>query len=225
MATLLQIDSSPMGEDSISRRLTREFVTQWQCANPEGRVISRDLTTLVIPAVTCAWVTANYAPAKSRTADQKDLLWLSSAFARELLDADQYVMGVPVHNWGPPAVFKLWADHTVTPHGPKLDGKRATFIITAGKSYGPGSGIAAENCVEPWLRTLFGGLGVTDMHFLFVDETVETKSGRIDRADFLGPHVAAIQTLFAEALCLGCSTGHGQQRSLQPMSDAQEMMR
>jgi FMN-dependent NADH-azoreductase len=202
MATLLQIDSSPMGEHSISRRLTREFVTQWRCANPEGRVISRDLTTLVIPAVTSAWVTANDAPEKSRTADQKDLLWLSSAFARELLDADEYVMGVPVHNWGPPAVFKLWVDHTVTPRGPKLDGKRATFVITAGNCYGPGPGIVAENCLEPWLRTLFGGLGVTDMHFHSVDETVETKSGKIDRADFLRPRAAAIQALLAEALCL-----------------------
>jgi multimeric flavodoxin WrbA len=62
-----------------------------------------------------------------------------------LLDADQYVMGVPTRNWGPPACFKLGVDHFTRPFGPKLDGKRATFIITAGRSYGPGSETKRRN--------------------------------------------------------------------------------
>jgi FMN-dependent NADH-azoreductase len=199
MPTLLQIDSSPMGEDSISRYLSREFAQQWLSANPDGRVISRDLTAITIPAVRADWVAANYAPAESRTADQKDLLWLSREFAAELLKADEYVIGVPVHNWGPPANFKLWVDHFVTPFGPKLDGRRATFVITAGRLYGPGSGNVSKNYVEAWIRTLFGNLGVTDMHFILVDGTVKAKSGKVDRTSFLAPHIGAIQGLVAEA--------------------------
>jgi FMN-dependent NADH-azoreductase len=202
MPTLLHIDSSPMGEDSLSRPLTREFAQSWRSANPGGTVISRDLNAIAIPVVEAAWVKANYTPEKSRTADQKDLFWLSGQFARELLRADEFVIGVPVHNGGPPASFKLWVDHTVTPFGPRLDGKRATFVITAGRLCGPGSGNAARNYVEPWLRTLFGGLGVTNMHCMFADGTRETKSGKVDRAAFLAPHIEAIQALFADAVCL-----------------------
>jgi FMN-dependent NADH-azoreductase len=191
-----------MGEDSVSRQLTSEFAQRWRSVNPEGTVISRDLNAIAIPVVEAPWVTANYTPEESRTADQKDLLWLSGQFARELLKADEYILGVPVHNWGPAASFKLWVDHTVTPFGPRLDGKRATCVVTAGRLYGPGSGNDAKNSIEPWLRTLFGGLGLTNLHFIFADGTAGTKSGKVDRATFLAPHTEAIQALLADTVCL-----------------------
>ena len=198
MATLLQIDSSPMGEASISRELTKEFVRVWGCTNREGRVKSRDLTAISIPTVTAAWVGANYTSAESRTLEQNELLRFTQELAQELLDADEYVIGVPTHNWGPSASFKLWVDHVVTPDGPMLDGKRATFIITAGRFYGRGSGNEAKKHVEPWLRTLFGGLGVTDMRFVFVNGTVAPLTGKVDREAFLAPHIEAIHALIAE---------------------------
>ncbi|HEX4001345.1 MAG TPA: NAD(P)H-dependent oxidoreductase [Candidatus Acidoferrales bacterium] len=204
MATLLRIDSSPMGEGSISRDLTAEFARSWQTANPDGRVISRDLTTMWIPAVASDWVAAHYTPAESRTPEHHALLARSTELARELLDADEYVMGIPTHNWGAPASFKLWVDHFTSPFGLRLDGKRATFIITAGRSYGPGSGNGAKRQVEPWLRTLFRGFGVADMHFVFVDATVQVFKGEVERAAFLGPHIDAIHALIAgEAVASG----------------------
>jgi FMN-dependent NADH-azoreductase len=198
MHTLLKVESSPMGEASISRYLTKEFTQKWRIANPQGRVVSRDLTAIAIPSVNSAWVAANYTPRESRTQQQNDLLRLSTELTRELLDADEYVIGMPVHNWGPPASFKLWVDHIVTPYGPKLDMKRATFIIAAGKFYGPGSGNTFKNYVEPWLRTLFDGLGVRHMRFIFADGTVAVRNGKTSMEAFLKPYIAAIQTLFAE---------------------------
>jgi len=44
MATLLRIDSSPLGDNSVTRRLTSEFVQNWKQANPDGEVIARDLS-------------------------------------------------------------------------------------------------------------------------------------------------------------------------------------
>ena len=38
MPTLLQIDSSPLAS-SVSRELTREFVSNWKVAHPSGQVI------------------------------------------------------------------------------------------------------------------------------------------------------------------------------------------
>jgi FMN-dependent NADH-azoreductase len=48
MSTLLHIDSSPLGDASISRHLSAEFVKSWKDANPEGEIIVRDLSATSI---------------------------------------------------------------------------------------------------------------------------------------------------------------------------------
>ena len=68
MSTLLHIDSSPLGDASISRHLSAEFVKSWKEANPEGEIIVRDLSATSIPPLDGAWVGAVYTPAESRTA-------------------------------------------------------------------------------------------------------------------------------------------------------------
>jgi FMN-dependent NADH-azoreductase len=198
MRTLLHIDSSPMGEDSVSRRLTREFVHQWRAANRQRHVISRDLAAIAIPVIDAEWVAANYTRQEARTTRQNDLLSLSSAFIADLIDADEYVIGIPVHNWGPSASFKLWVDQIVTPFGPTLRNKRATFIIAAGRLSRSGSTHGSKNHIEPWLRTLFGRLGVEDMRFLLADNAADLRTGETDLAVFLAPHIQTIHSFFAE---------------------------
>lgn len=212
MPTLLHIDSSPMGEASISRCLTREFAQKWRRANSKGEVIRRDLTAIAIPVIDAAWISANLTPAESRTQQQNDLLALSTEFTRELLDADEYVIGVPMHNWGPSSSFKLWADQVVrfgetivvTPSGPMgtLDKKRVTFFLAAGRRYRSAGAEAPTNHLEPWLRTFFGNLGVRNMQFVLVDGTADVRYGKIDRAAFLAPHMEAMPSLFQEARSL-----------------------
>lgn len=51
MAHLLHIDSSPHGERSHSRRLTREFVEAWKQAHPADVVIYRDIGRSPVPHV------------------------------------------------------------------------------------------------------------------------------------------------------------------------------
>jgi FMN-dependent NADH-azoreductase len=199
-----------MGEASISRHLTREFVRLWRGANPQGKVISRDLTRMTIPVIDEAWVSANWTPEESRTEQQNDVLALSTELTRELLEADQYVIGIPTHNWGPSSSFKLWLDQIVrigetiaiAPSGMKgtLDGKRATFFIAAGWDYGPHSTDAARNHLEAWLRTIFGDLGITNMQFVLADGAAEVRFGRIGLAAFLAPHLDAMQSLFAPSV-------------------------
>ena len=55
MPTLLQLDSSPLAS-SISRELTREFVSNWKNAHPGGRVIVRDLAANPPQPVDQAWI-------------------------------------------------------------------------------------------------------------------------------------------------------------------------
>jgi FMN-dependent NADH-azoreductase len=206
--TLLHLDSSPLGEYSVSRHLTAEFVKNWKEANPDGTVINRDTTTTAIAPVTAAFVGAVYTPEASLTAEQRNLLALSDTLVAELFAADEYVLGVPMHNFGIPSTLKLWIDQiarvnktfsyaTGTPVG-LLTGKRATLIIASGGIYDAGTVMASYNHVEPYLRTVFGFLGVQDITVLAAGGAAVLNRGG-DRQEFLRPHVESIRSQFQPA--------------------------
>jgi FMN-dependent NADH-azoreductase len=209
MPTLLHIDSSPLGEASISRHLTNEFIQSWKLANPDGKIITRDLTTTPIAPVTAAWVGAAYTPEDSRTPEQRQLLALSDTLIAELQSADEYVFGVPMHNFSVPSSVKLWIDQIAragktfsyvdgAPAG-LLKGKRASFLLTSGGVYDAGTAMASFNFVEPYLRTVFGFLGVTETTFLNAGGTAALRYGQVDRQTFIQPHVESIRTQFQPA--------------------------
>ncbi|MGJ5813279.1 FMN-dependent NADH-azoreductase [Paludibaculum fermentans] len=204
---LLHIDSSPMGEGSVSRELTREFVERWRSAHPGGTVVSRDLAQTPVPVIDEQWILANLTPKESRTAEQEALLGFSTMLTRELLAADECVIGLPMHNWGPSSSFKLWVDQVVrfgetivvTGEGPRgtLAATRVTVIVAAGRLYGPGSAEASNNFLVPWLRTFFANLGVTRLRVVLADGTVRLRYGQIGRAELLGPHLEVVRGLAA----------------------------
>jgi len=203
MPTLLHIDSSPLYGRSVSRQLTGAFVTQWESSHPDGTVIDRDLYATPIPPIDGDWVGAVYTAEDTRTPEQKERLTLSDTLLAELYRADEYVFGVPMHNFGVPSVLKLWIDQISrvgktfsyadgTPKG-LLTGKKATFIIATGGNYDAQTQMASFNFVEPYLRSVFGFLGVTDVTFLTAGGTAALNYGQ-DRDAFLAPHLQAVQT-------------------------------
>jgi FMN-dependent NADH-azoreductase len=203
MPTLLHIDSSPLYGRSVSRQLTDAFVTQWKTSHPDSTVIDRDLNLTPIPPINADWVGAVYTPEEARTQQQKESLSLSDALLTELEQADEYVFGVPMHNFGVPSVLKLWIDQITrvgrtfsyadgTPKG-LIIGKKATFIIATGGIYDAQTQMASFNFVEPYLRSLFGFLGLTDATFLTAGGTMALNHGQ-DRDAFLAPHLQTVQT-------------------------------
>src|ERR1700686_1882612 len=135
MSTLIHIDSSPLYGRSVSRELTAAFVTQWKPSHPDGTVIDRDLNATAIPPINAEWVGAGYTPEQARTPQQKELLPLSDSLLAELEQADEDVIGAPMHNFGLPSVLKLWIDQIArvgktfaySEKGPKglINGKKA----------------------------------------------------------------------------------------------------
>lgn len=203
MPTLLHIDSSPLYGRSVSRELTSAFVTQWKTSHPDGKVVHRDLNATQLPPINADWVAAVYTPEEAQTPEQKKLLSLSDSLITELQQADEYVIGVPMHNFGVPSVLKLWIDQISrvgktfsyangTPKG-LIIGKKATFIIATGGIYDAQTQMASFNFVEPYLRSLFGFLGLTDATFLTAGGTMALNHGQ-DRDAFLAPHLHVVQT-------------------------------
>jgi len=203
MSTLLHVNSSPLYGRSVSRQLTSAFVRQWTTSHPDGKVVDRDLNATQIPPIDAGWVGAVYTPQGARTPQQQELLSLSDSLLVELEQADEYVFGVPMHNFGVPSVLKLWVDQisrvgktfSYADGKPKglLIGKKATFIVATGGIYDAQTQMASFNFVEPYLRSLFGFLGVTDATFLTAGGTMALNHGQ-DRDAFLAPHLQAVQT-------------------------------
>jgi FMN-dependent NADH-azoreductase len=202
MATLLKIDSSPMGERSVSRKLTAEFAKTWLKAHPGGTIISRDLTTLQIPVVDGAWAAAAHTPEGALSKEQKEALAVSELLIADLQKADEYVVGVPMHNFSVPSTLKLWVDQVVragktfayTAAGPNglLSGKKATLLIASGGVYDRGSAAEAMNFVTPYLRTIFGFMGVTDVNIIAAGGTQKLMTGEVDPQTFLAPSLEKV---------------------------------
>ncbi len=209
MPTLLHIDSSPLGDASISRHLSEEFVQNWQRQHPDGKVITRDLSAEPPPVITAQWVGASFTPEEARTPEQRAVLALSDTLVAELHEADEYVVGVPMHNFTIAASLRLWIDQVARPGKTFgfVDGrptgilkhKKATFLVASGGVYGPGTAMASYNFVEPYLRTFFGFLGVTDVQDYVAGGASKVNHGEVDRETFLHPHLAAVAKLFPAA--------------------------
>ncbi len=207
MKTLLRIDSSSHVTDaSFSRQLTNEFVDNWKKNNPGAKLITRDLVSITIPIVTEEWIKAVYTPADNQTTEQKAVLALSDKLIAELQEADEYVFGVSMYNFSIPAAMKLWIDQTVragktftyengTPKGLLLN-KKANFILASGGEYQAGSPYAPYNFVEPYLRAIFGFLGVVDIKFINLGGTMKVNHG-VNRDIILQPGLDAVRAQFA----------------------------
>jgi FMN-dependent NADH-azoreductase len=202
MPTLLKIDSSPMGDKSISRKLTAEFAETWTKTHLNGTVISRDLTTTHLPVVDAGWVAAAFTPEDTRTPEQKQTLAVSDSLIADLQKADEFVVGVPMHNFSIPSTLKLWIDQVMRAgktfsygaNGAKglLAGKKATLLIASGAVYEQGSAYAAFNFVTPYLRTVFGFMGITDVNFIAAEGTAKLMAGQVDPQAFLAPSLKKV---------------------------------
>ena len=198
-----------MGDHSISRHLSAEFAREWRQMHPDGQIVQLDLTATDIAPITAEWVGAAYTPKDARSEAQRTLLAPSDEFIAQLRAADEYVLGVPMHNFTIPAKLRLWIDLVVrvgetfsyasgSPEG-MLPGKRATFIVASGAVYGEGAAMASYNFVDPYLRTLFGFLGVQDVRLIAAGGAAGIRSGDIERDAFLQPPTEAIHRLFQTA--------------------------
>jgi FMN-dependent NADH-azoreductase len=204
MATLLQIDSSPLAS-SVSRELTREFVSNWKITHPSGQVIVRDLAATPPKPLDQAWIYAAHTPAEGLQPEQKALLAQSEEYIAELERADEYVFGVAMHNFSIPSVVKLWIDQVVRggrtfaygADGPKglLTGKKATILAATGGVYQTGTPMAALNFIDPYLNTILGFIGVTDVTFVTAGGTAQLMSGKVDRGVFLQPHLEQVRSI------------------------------
>lgn len=192
MSKLLVVESSPRGDYSISRNLTRRFVTGWQAAHPQGEVINRDLMKTDLRFVNAPWLQAYFTPPEQHSPAMKESLRLSDELVAELMAADHLVIATPVYNYNVPAILKAWVDHIVrkgitlgVDGGGLVTGAKASVLLASGGVYTEGSPIHDRDIATQYLRLILRVIGITDVTFIAAGGAKVVDLGEVSRDDYL----------------------------------------
>lgn len=174
MTQLLVINSSVLGDLSVSRQLVGKLVDGLREVEPGLSVTERDVGVEPPPHLTVASVGA-MRRGEPETPAERATRALSDTLIDELKRADLLVIGAPMYNLGIPSGLKTWFDHLLragvtfqyTANGPQglMTGKRAVVVETRGGKYSEGPA-AAYDAQEPHLRAMLGLMGITDVIFV-----------------------------------------------------------
>jgi FMN-dependent NADH-azoreductase len=170
---LLHIDSSILGEYSVSRQLTTEVVESIRLAESVVNVVYRDVTRQLNVHLDDAFLAAKGMPAAARSSEQAAQVDLAETVMAEFLAADVLVIGAPMYNFSVPSQLKVWIDMITVagvtfkygPNGAEglVSGKRAVIVATAGGQHqGTATGVAHID----YLRVVLGFLGIKDVRVI-----------------------------------------------------------
>ena len=157
--TILHLDASINGENSASRAISKNIVSQLKSALWGEEVVYRDLVANPLPHLTLD-------------------AFADSTILDEFLAADAVVIGAPMYNFTLPTQLKAWLDRIMvagktfryTENGPEglAGGKRVIIALARGGMYGEGSPAAALEHLETYLRGVFNFMGI-DPEFVAAD--------------------------------------------------------
>lgn len=172
MTNLLILQNSVNLDTSVSRRLVDAFAENYRSNHPDTRIVQRDLAKEPVPHLTPSLASTQLSGIAAETAETK----LSDALIQELEASDIVAIGVPLYNFTIPSTLKAWLDHVIkahrtfayidgSPRGLLPEGKKVIAFVASGGAYADGPG-AAIDFLAPYLRFIFGFIGITDVEIV-----------------------------------------------------------
>lgn len=172
---ILQIDSSALGEYSVSRQLTAAVIAAYQSNDPTTSVIAYDLAAEPISHLSGAELSVMRG-AEPAEAGLKKLAQYNDQVLADFIEADQIVIGAPMYNFSVPSQLKAWIDRICvagktfrySANGPEsLIGNKPVIIVsTRGGFHGAGSATADLDHQERYLVTVLNFIGLTHIQFV-----------------------------------------------------------
>jgi len=202
---LLHIDSSVLGDNSVSRQLTAQIVAQWRTSHPGTVVDYLDLAAEAPSHLSADSLGFRLGPQAEGLSDvQRRENTISEALVTQFLAADVIVVGAPLYNFSIPSQLKAWIDRvaqagrtfTYTDKGPKglAGGKTVIVASTRGGVYSTSDVGRAMEHQESYLQTVFGFFGITDVRFVRAEGVA---MGEAQKAQALTAANSEIQALAA----------------------------
>ncbi len=176
MPTLLHIDSSPMLDGAVTRRLSARFVAGWERIHPSGRVIRRDLGAKPPPHPDAATLAAMNKPESGRSAAEQAAAAVSDRLLEELEAADIIVLGAPMYNLSVTSGLKAWFDlvgrpgrtfrYTAAGVEGMLRDKDVVVVTGRGGFYAREGGPDHQAAL---IEAFFGLMGLDDVRFIHAE--------------------------------------------------------
>ena len=190
---LLHIDSSILGQHSASRELSAAVVAARKAADPALEVTYRDLAATPLPHLSGGSLARADA---AEAAAAEDVM-------REFLEADVVVVGAPMYNFAIPSTLKAWIDRLAVAGktfryneqgmAEGLAGGKQLIVASSRGGFHQTDGADFQ---EPYLRYMFGFMGITDVSFVRAEGLAVSPE---QREKAMNEALSAIEPKLAEA--------------------------
>lgn len=177
MKKLLHIIATPRGSESSTLKVSGAFLEQFKATHADWTVETLDLFKETLPPLTVTRVDGKYQllSGKDLSGECKDAWKEIVAQIERFKAGDAYLVSVPMWNFGIPYALKHYLDVIVQPRflfaytdkGPEglLKGRKMVIITSRGGDYSDAPMRAYDHQV-PYLQTVFGFVGITDITFI-----------------------------------------------------------
>lgn len=176
---LLHLVASPRGESSNTMTISQAFLDGLTEHHEGVEVETVDLYHHDLPAVAGLNIEAKYTLMLGQPISREHTeSWahIERAIA-QFTAADAYLLTVPMWNFTIPYALKYYIDCIVQPGYvfrydetgrpvPLVLGKKMICVTSRGGDYSPQSPLNAYDFQEPYLRAIFGFIGITDIDFI-----------------------------------------------------------
>jgi FMN-dependent NADH-azoreductase len=178
MKKLLHIIASPRGDESRTLQVSEAFLDEITQKYPDIAIDELNVMTAELPSLTQEAVAGKYVllSGNELTERLKDAWKNIVRHIERFLSADGYLISTPMWNFSIPYPLKQYIDVIVQPKylfdytekGPEglVKDKKMIVITSRGGDYSPGSPAEQYDFQEPYIRTVFGFAGVTDITFI-----------------------------------------------------------
>lgn len=185
MKTLLRIDASSRIIGSHSGALADLVESNWKLANPEGKVIYRNLSKFQIPHIENSTIEGFFTPVENRSELLKKSLVLSDTLISELKNATEVLISSPLYNFNIPSCLKAYIDqvsrigHTFIINNDGsfqglLGNKPAHLALVKGGNY-RGTPHESLDFQGPYLKVILAHMGINVANIFSLEGTTSDK--------------------------------------------------
>ncbi len=89
MAHIIHLDTSPRDNRSVSRTLSKDFISSWKAAHPNDTITYRDIEHYPVLFVSEDWIAAAFTLPSQHTPEQTEAIQISDELSNEVLAADR----------------------------------------------------------------------------------------------------------------------------------------
>ena len=172
MKKILHIIATPRAEQSSTLKVAEKFMQTFKDKYPSYDVDELDLYKEELPKLTVKRIDGKY----DLQGDLQDAWKEIIDHIERFLSADIYLLSVPMWNFNIPYALKHYIDIIVQPkylfrytqEGPEglVKGRKMVVVTSRGGDYSSESPFRPFDFQEPYLRTVFGFVGISDICFI-----------------------------------------------------------